>query len=328
MSPHVSVILPTYNSSETILEAINCIKKQTITDWELIVVDDASEDNSVEIIKQVQSDNIRLITLPVNLGYPTAMNAGIEAAKGKYIARMDSDDICSPIRLQTQLEALRLFPQASFCGLIYFEITPGGKAFIKRDISCQQYIFETWDVLMSYRKYFADPSVLVEKSKVVSVGGYRTFQRMTMDIDLWFRLMERYGPCVTVTRPLYGKRLYPDSIKFNPKTSLCKQIPRVLALQRKENGVDDIELGKTVCVEDYLQKGWIIDKVKIIHPLYRALIICMWLNDINGMWVYWNNIIEFAEPGVWSRVKLVRTILTKYLRWNDGKYKRYYWNFE
>ena len=292
------------------------------------MVDDASEDNSVEKIKQLQSDNIRLITFPVNLGYPTAMNAGIDAAKGKYIARMDSDDICSPIRLQAQLEALRLFPQASFCGLVYFEITPGGKAFIKRDLSSQQYIFETWDVLMSYRKYFADPSVLVEKSKVVSVGGYRTFQRMTMDIDLWFRLMERYGPCVTVTRPLYGKRLHPDSLFSNPKTSLLKQIPRVLALQRKENGVDDIELAHTVCVEDYIQKGWIIDKVKIIHLLYRALVICMWLKDIKGMRLYWNNIKKFSEPGIWSRVKLIWTVIIKYLFWSNNKYKRYNWSFE
>ena len=328
MSPVVSVILPAYNSSQTILDAIESINQQTFTDWELLVIDDASEDNTVEIIKQLKSEKVRIITLPKNMGYPSAMNIGIKASKGRFIARMDSDDICSPIRLQTQLDTLRLFPQVSFCGLVYFEITPGGKAFIKKDISDQQYIFETWDVLMSYRKYFADPSVMVEKSRILAVGGYRTFQRMTMDVDLWFRLMEHYGPCITVTQPMYGKRFRPDSIIFSPQAPLLKQIPRVLAQQRKENGIDDIELGNTVCTEEYIQKSRIINKVKIIHLLCRALVICIWLKDVKGTLLYWNNIIKIAEPGIRSRLRVIRTIIKKYRRRDNNKYEQYNWSFD
>ena len=108
---------------------------------------------------------------------------------------------------------------------------------------------------MNNQRLFTDPSVLVEREKVLSVGGYRTFQRSGMDVDLWLRLMERYGPCVTVTTPLFGKRLEPGSLIFKPETALINQVPRVLAQQRKQSGSDAIARGEKIDLQVWLQAG-------------------------------------------------------------------------
>ncbi|MBL7849463.1 MAG: glycosyltransferase family 2 protein [Cyclobacteriaceae bacterium] len=251
----ISVILPCYNAENLVRDAIQSILKQTTNNWELIVVDDASTDSSLSVIRSYQDDRIRVLSLDVNSGYPTAMNAGIALARGKYIARMDADDVCLPTRLEEQLKALELHPEAAFCGLNRYRITPGNKLYCDRNLTNDKYKIETWEDLITNHRLFTDPSVMVEKEKVLSVGGYRAFQRSGMDVDLWLRLMERFGPCVTITTPLFGKRLEPGSLIFKPETALINQVPRVLAQQRKQSGFDAIERGEKIDLQVWLQEG-------------------------------------------------------------------------
>src|SRR5882762_2386554 len=131
-NPLVSVILPCYNAQQFIASAIESIKDQTLKSWELIIVDDGSIDASADIIRQHLAANIILIHLKSNKGYPSAMNSGIAAARGEFIARMDADDICLPARLEEQVKALKKYPDASFCGLNRFRITPGGEMYVDR----------------------------------------------------------------------------------------------------------------------------------------------------------------------------------------------------
>ena len=172
----VSAVLPCYNAAGLILQAIDSIRRQTFEDWELIVVDDASSDGSGDVVESVQDTRVRLIRLADNGGYPRAMNVGIAAARGQYIARIDADDVCDAIRFERQLEALRLFPRAALCGLNRYLITPGGKAIVAR-AGDEDHVIETWDDIMSNKRIFTDPSVILRKSLVDGVGGYRTFQR-------------------------------------------------------------------------------------------------------------------------------------------------------
>lgn len=253
--PLVSVILPCYNAETLIGNAIQSILQQTLTDSELIIINDASTDQSVQVIRQIHDQRIKLIELSENNGYPAAMNAGIAVARGKYIARMDADDVCLPSRLEEQLKALELHPQAAFCGLNRYRITPGNKLYCDRNLPKEKYRIETWDDLINNQRLFTDPSVLVEKEKVLAVGGYRTFQRSGMDVDLWLRIMEKFGPCVTITTPLFGKRLEPASLIFKPETALINQVPRVLARQRKQAGSDAIERGERIDFEAWLHAG-------------------------------------------------------------------------
>lgn len=101
----VSVIMPSYNSAEYIAESIESVIKQTYPHWELLITDDCSTDNTVEIVKQyVQKDNrIKLFVLKANSGAAVARNNSIKEAQGRYIALLDSDDLWLPEKLEKQL---------------------------------------------------------------------------------------------------------------------------------------------------------------------------------------------------------------------------------
>lgn len=106
--PLVSVIMPSYNAQDYISEAIKSILAQTYEKFELIIINDASTDRTLQIIKRFKDRRIKVITLTKNLngGGDSCANIGIEKARGKYIARMDADDIALPTRLERQVEFL------------------------------------------------------------------------------------------------------------------------------------------------------------------------------------------------------------------------------
>ena len=102
----VSVIIPTFNSAQFIAEAIQSVQKQTYANWEIIVIDDCSTDRTVAIISEFRANDnrIQLYQLSVNCGTGTARNLGLDKARGKYIAFLDSDDLWKSHKLEKQLE--------------------------------------------------------------------------------------------------------------------------------------------------------------------------------------------------------------------------------
>ena len=107
---HVSVIMPVHNRADLVAESIQSIQNQTLTDWELIVIDDASQDHTVEVVKRIQDERIRLVEMPTKTNLPMLRNYGFDLARGEYIAFMDSDDISVPERLQVEAEFLDANP--------------------------------------------------------------------------------------------------------------------------------------------------------------------------------------------------------------------------
>lgn len=105
--PEVSVIIPTYNRGHVIKESIDSILQQTFSDFELIVVDDGSSDNTKMIIEEMQDERITFIQLEKNAGACHARNVGVQNARGKYIAFQDSDDIWYPGKLEKQIRFLQ-----------------------------------------------------------------------------------------------------------------------------------------------------------------------------------------------------------------------------
>lgn len=112
----ISVVLPVYNCELYIEDAISSILNQTIQDFEIIIIDDCSVDNTVKIIQTIKDERIRLILKEENKGLIDSLNVGFKEAKGKYIARMDGDDISLPNRFQKQLEILENNPDIKACG--------------------------------------------------------------------------------------------------------------------------------------------------------------------------------------------------------------------
>ncbi|KAA6340156.1 putative glycosyltransferase EpsE [termite gut metagenome] len=113
----VSIVMAVYNGEEFLAEAIDSMLKQTYKDFEFIIIDDGSIDESVKIIKSFGDPRIILLQNGENLNLATSLNRGIKYARGKYIARMDADDISLPKRLQRQVEYLEKHPEVGLVGV-------------------------------------------------------------------------------------------------------------------------------------------------------------------------------------------------------------------
>lgn len=113
--PTISVLMPVYNCALYLVEAVESILNQTFTDFELIILDDCSSDNSAEIAKSFTDKRIIYHCNDTNLGLANNLNVGLRRANGKYIARMDGDDISLPDRFQTQIDFLESHPDIDLC---------------------------------------------------------------------------------------------------------------------------------------------------------------------------------------------------------------------
>lgn len=116
MNPRVSVVIPVYNRERYIAAAIDSVLTQTLADFELLVVDDGSTDSTPDIIRAYRDPRINLVSNAFNMGIPRARNLGVQLARGKYVAFLDSDDFAYPARLQRQSEHLDANPGCAMVG--------------------------------------------------------------------------------------------------------------------------------------------------------------------------------------------------------------------
>lgn len=243
-TPYVNVIMPVYNARRYVAAAIDSVLKQTFSDFELIVVDDGSTDGSGEEVAAFRDSRIILLTQP-NSGYPAAMNLGLSAARGEYIARMDADDLSTPERLGKQVAFLDSHPEMVFVGCRYRRLTPNGRIYTGAAGASEAWVAETWDTVLSGRRRFADPSVMFRKAAAAQVGNYRTYQRSGQDVDLWLRLLEGGGEAATLNEFLYIHRMHPASLSQRPVAAAMNKIPRLLAQERRRRGTDAVMRGES-----------------------------------------------------------------------------------
>ncbi len=115
----ISVLMPAYNAAKYIEEAINSVLNQTFIDFEFLIIDDGSTDNTADIIKEYSDSRIKLVQNEENKGLIFTLNKGLDLAQGKYIARMDADDISKPQRLQKQFDFLEANPNVDILGTAF-----------------------------------------------------------------------------------------------------------------------------------------------------------------------------------------------------------------
>ena len=113
MKPIVTVLMPVYNGKNYLNEAIESVLCQTLTNFEFLIVDDASTDNSIDLINSYNDSRIKLLKNKNNIGQTASLNKGLEMAQGKYIARFDQDDVCLPKRLEEQVAFFKKNPSIS-----------------------------------------------------------------------------------------------------------------------------------------------------------------------------------------------------------------------
>lgn len=138
--PLVSVVIPTYNSAQYIPEAVDSILSQTFKDFEIIVVDDGSTDNTEEVVTRIKSDKVRYFKQPNSGGPSKPRNVGVELARGNFISLCDSDDVIFPNKLA---EAVDFFLQHPHLGFVFANMVLCYERFtalLLEPISCTVYL--------------------------------------------------------------------------------------------------------------------------------------------------------------------------------------------
>lgn len=197
--------MPIYNESLYVKDAIKSILNQSLIDFELIIIDDASTDNTVDLINQFNDDRIILIQKEKNTGYTDSLNLGIDKCSGRYIARMDGDDICHEDRFKVQFEFLENNLDYILCGSQYARID-GQSSFT---LPAEN---DEIKVMLLRGNQFIHPSVMMRKSVLIENNiRYHKEREPAEDYDLWVRLMP-YGKFKNLKEPLISYRIHAGQI--------------------------------------------------------------------------------------------------------------------
>jgi glycosyltransferase involved in cell wall biosynthesis len=186
--PNVSIVIPVYNGSNYLNEAINSVLNQTYTNYEIIVVDDGSTDTTWNIIQSYR-DKVRGYRKD-NEGVASALNLGIQKMHGRYFAWLSHDDLWLPEKLEKQINFLILNPDCKISYTDYYLIGPSGDVFQEIEVPWYPRINAIRELFKA--GYIHGSSVVVEKMCLNEVGYFSTELKYTQDTEMWIRLLRKY----------------------------------------------------------------------------------------------------------------------------------------
>jgi len=223
-SPAITVLMPVYNGAKYLNESIDSILNQTFSDFEFLIIDDESTDDSVKIIKSYDDPRIKLIVNKKNIGQSATLNKGLELARGKYIARMDQDDISMPERLKKQMEFMDECPNIGVCGSW---IQHFGKYDYLTPLELDD---DSIKIKLLTNQNLAHPAVMIRKSTLVKYQlNYDPTFTIAMDYDLWVRMFE-YCSFANLPEPLLKYRTHKNQKSKISSGISYTEMMRVLAL--------------------------------------------------------------------------------------------------
>lgn len=201
----ISVIMGIYNCAKTLGAALDCIVNQTYANWEIIMCDDGSSDDTYYIASEYQTKYPQQITLlknETNLGLNTTLNKCLAEAKGKFIARMDGDDLCSPERFELEMLELSKHPDMAIVStdMEFFDETGTWGQTNKKQFPVEK------DFMT--KTPFCHAPCLVKKEAYDTVGGYTVDKKLLRveDYHLWVKMYAAGYKGMNIQRPLYQMR--------------------------------------------------------------------------------------------------------------------------
>lgn len=212
-NPRLTVIMPAYNTALYIREAIDSILQQTFTDFEFIIINDGSKDNTLEVIKQYNDPRIRLID-QANKGLIDTLNEAILLAQSDIIARMDADDICYPERLQVEFDFLTQNPGYVLVGS-QADIIDKDSNYLMPLIPIGHTHEEIKDRI-DMKCPFIHPCVMFRKQAVIDAGLYPKNALTFEDHLLWKKLLN-FGKVCNLPQILLKARFNPESVTIDEK---------------------------------------------------------------------------------------------------------------
>lgn len=212
--PLVSVIMPNYNGAKFIEKSINSILNQTYQNFELIIIDDGSSDNSTKLIESFDSKKIRFYINDENLGVSATRNRAIDLSNGKYIAFMDSDDISPLNRLEIQVDFLEKNDEFGLLSGHYESFTEYYGLYTKRKFRKHSIIEEKIKVDLNFFGAIVSPATMIKKSVIDKHNiKFDTNLRIAEDFDFWRRI-GKYSKVMNLDKKLiYYRKHQNNSIK-------------------------------------------------------------------------------------------------------------------
>jgi glycosyltransferase involved in cell wall biosynthesis len=219
LNPLVSVVMAVYNGERYLKPTIESTLNQTFKNFEFVIVNDASTDRTMEIINSYDDPRIKLYNNEKNIGQTKSLNVGLNAAKGKYIARIDAGDVSMPERLEKQLAFMEKNKEVSVLGTSAFRYDESGR------------IIDVVHMPKSpkgrlQRIFFASPlvhiSVLMKRDIIENIGGYNEEYDVLADYELWSRLTKKGYGLSNLKQILAGYLVSPES--FGSKHSMGKSL--------------------------------------------------------------------------------------------------------
>lgn len=205
MSKKISVIMGIYNCAKTLQEALDCIVNQSYTNWEVIMCDDCSLDNTVEVAEKYVSaypEKFVLLRNPQNFGLNYTLNQCLKVATGDYIARMDGDDLCAKERFAKETNALEKNPEISI-------VSSDMQFFDENGVWGKTYT-ETFPTKESFLKGtpFCHAACMVRKEAYMEVNGYSVNKKLLRveDYHLWIKMYAKGYTGMNIQETLYSMR--------------------------------------------------------------------------------------------------------------------------
>lgn len=244
--PTVSVIIPTHNRAELLKRAINSVLRQTFEDFELIVVDDASSDNTPEVVESIKDGRIQYVRLEKNSGGPVARNTGIKGARGRFIALLDDDDEWLPNRLELQIEKFESLEKD--VGVVY-----GGFYYVSQDTGeiigkrLPRYRGDVYTHLLK-ENFIGSPTLLIRRECFKKAGLFDPELKSSQDWDMWLRIAKYYRfdyvPAVVAKYYVHGHQITFNMEKYISgrerfvwKYPDIYKNPRILSLHLSQMGL-------------------------------------------------------------------------------------------
>lgn len=213
MQPQISIIMPCYNAESYVSEAIASIQSQTFQEWELLVIDDASTDNSQSVVENlvVNDSRIQLFKNEKNLGAGLSRNVGLDHARGRYLVFFDADDICYPTKLEKQIHYMQK-EQYAFVFGGYDYVSPGGikVGTFMPTVKRVDYNYLLTDCVVAIH------TVMLDRQKIPVLPRFPNIHRR-QDFVFWLELLRKYVQYgfLFPGSPLVAYRLREKSLSSN-----------------------------------------------------------------------------------------------------------------
>lgn len=266
--PRVTVLMPVYNAASYVAEALESILNQTYRDFEFLIIDDGSTDQSSQIISSYDDPRIRFHINDQNLGITRTLNNGLDLASGEYIVRMDADDISLPNRLERQVAFMDSNPDVGVCGT-WFE-TFGESVDVCRIPVAPEDICAH----LLFHNMLAHPAVCFRHQAFIEKGlRYDEQYLYAEDFQLWQRASEHF-PIANIAEVLLRYNIHLGSISHTKQDVQAKTLRRIdkEALSRLGINASDAELDLHRCLGLSGEKLKNISLDEVEHWLQRLLI--------------------------------------------------------